>query len=71
MAHPAEHSEPYEETVLGTEAKRLGLDPSNHYEGGLAAEVGRRWREENAAAIASSNAWVERHGLPLDRFRMF
>lgn len=29
------------------------------------------WKRENRAALESSNAWVEKHGLPLDRFRQF
>ncbi len=28
------------------------------------------WRRENAAALESSNAWVEANGLPLARCRM-
>ena len=31
----------------------------------------RAWREENAETIASSNAYVERHGLPFNKFRLF
>ncbi len=30
-----------------------------------------RWREENAEAIRAANAWVDEHGLPLERYRMF
>ncbi|OSZ65344.1 hypothetical protein CAP39_12810 [Sphingomonas sp. IBVSS1] len=29
------------------------------------------WLRENAEAIRSSNAYVEKHGLPLARFRLF
>jgi len=32
---------------------------------------GERWREENRRAIDSSNAWVEKYGLPLDVYRRF
>jgi antitoxin CcdA len=57
------------------EAKRLDINISQACEGGLAAEVSKsradRWREENRAAIESSNAYVEKHGLPLARYRMF
>lgn len=31
----------------------------------------RQWLNENAEAIASWNAWVEQHGLPLDEHRLF
>jgi antitoxin CcdA len=53
------------------EAERLGLDIADvdHIE--LAAEVNRRWREDNAEALASSNSWVEKNGLPLEHLRMF
>jgi hypothetical protein len=30
-----------------------------------------QWLVENRAAIESSNRWVERHGLPLAKYRMF
>jgi len=29
------------------------------------------WLQENLAAIESSNAYVDEHGLPLERFRQF
>jgi post-segregation antitoxin (ccd killing protein) len=32
-------------------------------------EQARRWLEENRAAIASINAFIERHGLLADRLR--
>ena len=35
------------------------------------AELGRRWNEENADAIQASNAWIEKHGLPLEKHRLF
>lgn len=57
------------------EAKRLGLNILRACERGLSAQIGeeraRRWRSENAEAIASSNAWVEKNGLPLAKFRQF
>ena len=63
------------ETELVAEARRLGLNLSRAAEDGLrraiAAEAGRRWLEENRAALVSSNAYVEKHGLPLAKYRMF
>lgn len=57
------------------EAKRLGLNLSRACESGLAAQIAeeraRRWRVENAEAIASSNAFVEANGLPLAALRQF
>jgi antitoxin CcdA len=56
-------------------AKELGINVSKACEAGLAADVKRererRWKEENRKAIESHNAWVEKHGLPLSRYRMF
>lgn len=35
------------------------------------AEKERRWRVENADAIHAENDYIEKHGLPLDRYRLF
>lgn len=35
------------------------------------AQLGRRWHEENADAIQASNAWIEKHGLPMEKHRLF
>ena len=60
---------------LVAEAHRLGLNLSRAAEDGLrravAAEEARRWREENAEGIRQMNAYVEKHGLPLAKYRMF
>jgi antitoxin CcdA len=61
--------------VLVEEAKALGINLSRACESGvraaLAAERARRWKIENAGAIAAYNRWVEENGLPLDEFRQF
>jgi antitoxin CcdA len=58
-----------------TEARALGLNVSQACEQGLKAEIARsraaQWLDENREAIASSNEYVERHGLPLSEFRQF
>lgn len=36
-----------------------------------APERAQDWLRGNAAALASSNAWVEENGLPLDKCRQF
>lgn len=60
---------------LLAEAKSLGVNVSRVAEAGLAAEVTRlraeQWLEENSRAIHSSNEYVERHGLPLAKHRLF
>jgi antitoxin CcdA len=57
------------------EAKELGINISQACEKGVVAEISvrrrERWIEENWDAIQSSNAWVEKHGLPLAKHRMF
>ena len=63
------------DAALVADAKALGINLSRACETGLAAELKaereRQWREENAEAIASSNAYVENYGLPLAKYRQF
>ena len=63
------------DTSLIAEARALNVNLSRAAEEGLRAAVRSRrqqiWREENADALASSNDYVEKHGLPLERFRLF
>lgn len=60
---------------LVADARSLGINLSRACEDALRKEVaverGRRWKEENAAGIAASNAYVEKHGLPLEKYRQF
>ena len=60
---------------LVDEARRLGVNLSRAAEDGLrravAEEAARRWQEENAEGIRQMNAYVEKHGLPLAKYRMF
>jgi antitoxin CcdA len=57
------------------EAKQLGINISVACERGLEKEVAKtraeQWLTENRAALESSNAYVEKHGLPLARYRQF
>lgn len=59
---------------LVAEAKALGVSISRSANDGLEKAVKKaradRWLEENAAAIAACNAYVEEHGLPLARYRL-
>lgn len=56
-------------------AKARGLNISQIAEAALTEEVRTRrkqeWQAENKAAIDSFNAYVEEHGLPLAKYRMF
>lgn len=57
------------------EAREHGINLSGAAETGLRAAVAKaraeQWKRENAEAIASSNEWVEKNGLPLARYRQF
>jgi len=60
---------------LVEEAKELGINVSRASEEGLAREVKaereRRFKEDNAEAFDEWNRFVEKNGLPLERFRQF
>lgn len=57
------------------EAKALSINISQAAEAGIVQAIAHRrselWLVENQEAIESSNAFVEQHGLPLAKFRMF
>lgn len=63
------------DVALVEEAKALDVNISLAAAKGLQEAVAKRraerWLEENKAALESSNAWVEKHGLPLAKYRMF
>lgn len=56
-------------------AREAGVNLSQVSEAGIAAAVKalreQRWIEDNRAAIESSNAYVEKHGLPFAKYRPF
>ena len=56
---------------LVAKARRLGVNLSRAAEDGIRRATAARWRAENAEAIRQSNDYVEKHGLPLARYRMF
>ncbi|MBU3694681.1 MAG: post-segregation antitoxin CcdA [Rhodocyclaceae bacterium] len=60
---------------LVDEARLLGVNLSQAAEHGLklaiAEHQSQSWLAENRGAVDSSNAFVEQHGLPLDRHRVF
>jgi antitoxin CcdA len=63
------------DVTLVAEARELGVNISQASARGLeqavAAARAIRWAAENQAAITSSNAFVEEHGLPLQSLRQF
>ncbi len=52
-------------------AAELDIDIQAVCENALRAAVARRFQEVNAESIEYWNAWVEEHGLPLERYRQF
>lgn len=60
---------------LLAEAKALQINISQAAEAGVAQAIARArselWLAENQEAIESSNAYVEKHGLPLAKYQMF
>lgn len=60
---------------LLAEARALRINVSQAAESGIARAVAEKraemWLKENRESIQSSNDYVEQHGLPLDKHRMF
>ena len=63
------------DTALVVEAQDLGVNISLASARGLEQAVkaarAERWLEENKPALDGYNLWVEEHGLPLAKYRMF
>ncbi|WP_299288172.1 type II toxin-antitoxin system CcdA family antitoxin [uncultured Tateyamaria sp.] len=57
------------------EARSLDINLSRAAEDGVAQAVAQArtalWKQENAAALSSSNDWAARNGLPLAKYRNF
>lgn len=57
------------------EARSFGVNLSQAAEAGLRRAVSdakaEAWKRENAAALDTSNEWLEQHGLPLEKYRPF
>ena len=58
---------------LVREARSMHINLSRAAEAGIAravaAEKARRWADENADVIRSTNDYIEKHGLPLQHYR--
>ncbi|KZM43243.1 type II toxin-antitoxin system CcdA family antitoxin [Labrenzia sp. OB1] len=63
------------DAVLVRSAKDLGINISRAAEDGIRSAVSKtmadQWKQENQASLKSSNDFVENHGLPLARNRLF
>ena len=53
------------------EALRLKVDVTGRSEDEVRKAVREAWGEENREAIEGWNAWTEKNGLPLERYRAF
>lgn len=63
------------DSKLVGEARELEVNLSAAAEEGVRKAVAEaraeRWKRENAEAIREANDWVEKNGLPLERYRQF
>ncbi len=63
------------DSALLAEARRFDINLSKAAESGISQAIrnarATRWKEENQAALDSSNAYVEANGLPLAKYRQF
>lgn len=57
--------------LLYEEAERLNVPFEGLSREEVRAAVDAAWNEENREAIEASNAWVEKNGLPLAKYRLF
>ena len=53
------------------EALRLNVPIAGRSEDQVRKAVREAWIEENREAMEGWNAWVEKNGLPLERYRPF
>jgi antitoxin CcdA len=60
---------------LVSNAKAMGINLSQTCEAALSAALKKereeQWIKENWDAIQATNAWVEKNGLPLAKYRVF
>ena len=61
--------------VLLDEARSLNINMSSTFEASLREAVRKekaaQWLEENRAALDGYNDWIEKNGLPLEKYRQF
>ncbi|WBH15253.1 type II toxin-antitoxin system CcdA family antitoxin [Sphingomonas radiodurans] len=63
------------DTGVVSAAREAGINLSQVSEAALRVAAKRalevRWREEHREWIEANNAWVDEHGLPLEKYRLF
>ncbi|MGJ8628509.1 MAG: type II toxin-antitoxin system CcdA family antitoxin [Sulfitobacter sp.] len=57
--------------VLLKDAREMGVNISQAAEQGLRDALRDAWIEENRESMAAWGKWVEKNGLPLEKYRMF
>ena len=57
--------------VLLKDAREMGVNISQAAEQGLRDALRAAWIEENRESMAAWGKWVEKNGLPLEKYRMF
>jgi antitoxin CcdA len=60
---------------LLAEARDLKINLSRAAEAGISRAISeersKAWREENADTIRTTNEYIEKYGLPLEKYRLF
>lgn len=68
MPNPRRSTSMTLDAALLDEARALGVNISRAAEEGVLAQVraarAKRWKEDNAQAIADYNNWIEENGIP-------
>lgn len=67
---PKDEGPPIPKKLLD-EAQRLKIEVEHRSEEQVRQAVRKAWIEENREAMEACNAWVEKHGLPLAKYRQF
>lgn len=72
---PSKNRQPELEKQSLNKSREMKIRLSREAETGIMKAIAEKraaiWQKENEKAIESSNAYVEKHGLPPEKYRMF